>query len=527
MSERGGIAAERAGATGTRDYTGDPMVAGERSEGSRPSRLSAAGAFASRHALLLIVGLGGLLRFATLGVQGFWLDEEVTVNLIQQGPTDLLRSVEGGESNPAVYYLLAGGWERVFGSSEFGVRSLSALAGTATIPVIYAAAKSLGSRRAGLIAAGLAATSPLLIWYSQEARNYAVLAFLAALSFLFFVRALDDRGQRWLWGWALASALALATHYFSVFLILPELAWLLFRRRGSRVDTALAAGAIAVVGIALLPLLATQRGRGDWIDEYSLLERLWQVPEHFLVGLQVPWQVVPPIVAAAVAAVVLYAAVRTGRLSRRAIAIPASVFAAGLAMLLIAVAAGNDYILSRNLLELWAPFAVAIALLLAVPTLGRLGVATAVAICCVGVALAVWIPATPAAQRPDYDELAAELATADTDRLIVSQTSFSSPLVLYLDGTRPATDDELTTSELVVIEPRPTDNHAVGVCWWTSSCGGVDLEPPPPFEVPPGFTLERSGQTPSFDYSVYTAPAPIAIERPVEYFTPRVFVQEP
>ena len=78
-----------------------------------------------------------------------------------------------------------------------------------------------------------------------------------------------------------------------------------------------------------------------------------------------------------------------------------------------------------------------------------------------------------------------------------------------------------------MIEPRPTDNYAVGICWWIATCGGVDVEPPPPFEVPAGFTLERSGSTPSFDYSVYTAPAPIAIERPVEYFTPRVFVQEP
>ena len=60
------------------------------------------------------------------------------------------------------------------------------------------------------------------------------------------------------------------------------------------------------------------------------------------------------------------------------IAIPATVFAAGLAMLLIAVATGDDYVLSRNLLELWIPFAVAIALLLAAPAIGRLGTAVAV-----------------------------------------------------------------------------------------------------------------------------------------------------
>ena len=190
----------------------------------------------------------------------------------------------------------------MFGSSEFGIRSFSALVGTATIPVIYAAAKSLGSRRAGLIAAALAATSPLLIWYSQEARNYALLVFLAALSFLFFVRALDERGHRWLWGWALASALALATHYFAFFLIVPELAWLLLGAGAARGST---------------PALAARRDRGrrarpaaaarDPARPRRLDRRVrprstacWQVPEHFLVGLQVPWQALPPIVVAAV-----------------------------------------------------------------------------------------------------------------------------------------------------------------------------------------------------------------------------------
>jgi hypothetical protein len=65
------------------------------------------------------------------------------------------------------------------------------------------------------------------------------------------------------------------------------------------------------------------------------------------------------------------------------------------------------------------------------------------------------------------------------------------------------------------------------VCWWTSSCGGIDLEPPPRFEVPEGFTLERRGSTDSFDYELYTAPREIQIERPHEFFTVRVFVQSP
>ena len=70
------------------------------------------------------------------------------------------------------------------------MRSLSALAGTASIVVVYLAALALPlPRRSGLIAAAVVAVSPVLIWFSQDARAYALVFLLTALSFLFFARA--------------------------------------------------------------------------------------------------------------------------------------------------------------------------------------------------------------------------------------------------------------------------------------------------------------------------------------------------
>ncbi len=485
----------------------------------------------SRHALLLIVGLGAILRFATLDVQGFWLDEEATLNVIEghgsgEGLVDVLRSVQFSESNPPLYYVLLAGWDKLFGAGETGIRSLSALAGTAAIPLVYLAANALGTRRAALIAAAIAATSPMLIWYSQEARNYELLVFLGALSFLCFVRALhEENGHRWLFSWGLASALALTTHYFAFALIVPEAAWLLWRRRGPRLDTLFATGTIAAVGIALLPLLATQRGRGGWIDAYDFGGRLLQVPEHFLTGLVVPWTPIPLIALAAVAVAVAYGTYRAS--DRAPIALAFGVAFAGLGVLLIAVITGDDYILSRQLLGLWPPFAVGVALALGSAATARVGTGVATALCAAGISLAVWTAATPDAQRPDYRPLAAELEHADEQRLIVSQTTFSSPLVRYVPGLRVASDEELAASELIVIEQRPLDDYAVGLCWWIATCGGVDTEPPPRFEPPPGFRPVGGGSTHEFSYEVYRAERPTAIERPLEYLTPRVFVQPP
>src|SRR5215213_563414 len=124
----------------------------------------------SRHALALaaITAAGALLRFVTLGDQSFWGDEGVTALLVRMSFGDMLDTIPKSESTPPLYYAFAWLWTRAVGSSgEWGLRSLSAVAGTVTIPVVYAATAALVTRRAALVAAALTACSPLLVWYSQ------------------------------------------------------------------------------------------------------------------------------------------------------------------------------------------------------------------------------------------------------------------------------------------------------------------------------------------------------------------------
>ena len=176
---------------------------------------------------------GAVLRFATLDAQSFWLDELVTVSLLDRGLGDALAEVPRSEATPYAYYVVAWLWGQVFGLGEVGLRSLSALAGTATIPVAYGAGAALVSRRAGLVAAALVAANPFLVWYAQEARSYALFALAGAATVLAFGHALRGSG-RWLAAWAVLAALAVATHYFAVFLVAAEALWLLLRLRGAR-----------------------------------------------------------------------------------------------------------------------------------------------------------------------------------------------------------------------------------------------------------------------------------------------------
>ena len=115
---------------------------------------------------------GAVLRFATLDAQSYWLDELVTVSLLDRGFGDMLDGIRETEATPYLYYVLAWPWTHAFGLGEVGLRSLSALAGTIAVPVSYAAAAALCSRRVGLVVAALVAVHPFLVWYAQEARAY-------------------------------------------------------------------------------------------------------------------------------------------------------------------------------------------------------------------------------------------------------------------------------------------------------------------------------------------------------------------
>src|SRR3954447_17819311 len=193
-------------------------------------------------ALIGITAGAAALRFSTLGVQSFWHDEAVTAGrVLHPGLGATLREIPSSEAAPPLYYVLAWLWTKLFGISEVGLRSLSALFGTATVPVAYAIGARLVSRRTGLLAAAAVAVSPLLVWYSQEARAYALLVLTSALMIWFFAAALQEpERRRWLWWWAAASSLALLSHYFAAFVVIPEAAWLLWRVRKRSVLIAVA-----------------------------------------------------------------------------------------------------------------------------------------------------------------------------------------------------------------------------------------------------------------------------------------------
>ena len=411
--------------------------------------------------LAAIVAIGGAARFATLGLQSFDSGETVTAaRIIHPSYAATFHAYSTIERSGPLYYTLAWAWSHLFGLGEVGLRSLSAIFGTATIVVAYLIGRELVSRRTGLIAAGLAAAGPDLFWYSQEARSYPLFIFFTGLGVYFFVRALRRPSAGNLSGWALSSALALCTHYFAAFSIGPEALWLLVagRRHATGIRRpAIAVGVLGAVGFALLPLATHQEGSGraNSFKAIPVLERGATSLVKFMMGegpsTSGRWAAMPQtsralgLLALGVCAVAIAILLTSLRGERRSRAAAVAVLAGAAFTLPLALAlAGVDYIEPRNLLGSLLPLLALVAggLDLAGRRLadaranGSLRLAPAIALAAPFCVMLVLTTANPQLQRDNWRGLSKLVAQRGRVGVLLTQPpSAGKPLDYYL--TRP------------------------------------------------------------------------------------------
>ena len=134
--------------------------------------------------IICVTVLGTFLRFYHIGVKSLWIDEAFSFRSAQLPLSQIWGAQALVEPNPPLYYTLLKLWVLFFGESEAALRSLSAVIGILTIPLIYVLGRSLGNQQLGLIAALLLAISPINIQYSQEARGYTLLTLAITLVIL-------------------------------------------------------------------------------------------------------------------------------------------------------------------------------------------------------------------------------------------------------------------------------------------------------------------------------------------------------
>ena len=174
--------------------------------------------------------LGFALRIYNLDSQSLWFDEAYSYKMSVLGVTGILNAIIAeSENHPPVYYWLLYFWTSMFGYSEFSLRLLSAITGSLSIPLVYLFGKTIFNRRTGFLAALIMALSSYQIYYSQEARSYALMVLLALLSYYFFIGLFENYSFRRAVCYVLSSIILMYTHYLGGMIVIAQNAYYLTR----------------------------------------------------------------------------------------------------------------------------------------------------------------------------------------------------------------------------------------------------------------------------------------------------------
>jgi hypothetical protein len=454
--------------------------------------------------LALATLLAAVLRLPFLATQSLWFDETYTVHVVRAGSLgELWDRIGASESTPPLFYLLTWGWTKLAGSDgAAAVRTVSALAIVASVPVSYAALRRLAGRDAALASAWLLAVSPLLGWYALDARAYGLMVLTALLSVWAFTAALEAPTARRLGLWALAAALAIGTHWFAGFLVLAEALALLWLRRDAWRGTLLAGGGALVALLPLIGLLRDQTGddRAAFITEAGIADRTEQLVRQFGAGVNVPrtW-LETALLALALGGLALGVVLTTrrarGDAGARALLTLAAV---GLLVPLALAATGlYDRFNVRNVLYLW-PLAAA----LAAPALLRARALPLAALLALGVATSLWTQTGWRYANADWRTAIERVEDRDPGAPVVAITPLGTPVAaLYLDRS-PAATAQRSQRVWLVVEPARAAGHR-------------DLQPvdtPLVVQLLAAFPIHRETRVHGFRMIELTASAPVALD---------------
>lgn len=215
----------------------------------------------SRRQIALALAVAAALRLFRLDHQSLWVDEVFSWMSAEVGRpmtlSGLLEDVHG-----PLYSLLLHLWCGIAGDSEWALRLPSAVLGVALVGAIaWVAAVWLG-RETAVPAAWLAAGSPFLVWYAQEARNYTALMLFACVSSALLLGLRQRLDLRRGLGYVLAAAAGMLSNLSFALMAPVHLAWWL-GTPGARLRRL---GLAALAGVVLIAVASA------WVPQIA---RIW------------------------------------------------------------------------------------------------------------------------------------------------------------------------------------------------------------------------------------------------------------
>jgi mannosyltransferase len=198
--------------------------------------------------LLALTVLAAGLRFYRIDAQSLWYDEGISAFQLTRSFAEIVRA-SALDSHPPLYYWTLKAWSETIGSSELGLRSLSAVWGVLTVVLTWLIGRRLFGTLAASLAALLLAVAPLAVYYSQEVRMYSQVTALGLLAVYAY-----ERKTYWLY--AVSGIVTLYSQYLGIALLAAlNIHAVLWWRSQPRRDWLLWLAANAAIALAFLPWL--------------------------------------------------------------------------------------------------------------------------------------------------------------------------------------------------------------------------------------------------------------------------------
>jgi uncharacterized membrane protein len=218
--------------------------------------------------LICVIALAASVRLYGLDRQSLWYDEVSEETAFQRQFLNM-----GGKIplNPPLHLFFIYPVTKIFPGNDFALRMVPFTFGLISVPLLFLLGLKMFNERTGLIAAFLLAISPFHIWYSQEARMYALQWMLALISLIYFLRTLEQPRRGHYIGYILSTSAGLYTLQLTVFLLIIQALYILLFFRKYKTQFFKWVGAFGLIVVSYLPYI---------IFTVTSFERMKSFPKH-------------------------------------------------------------------------------------------------------------------------------------------------------------------------------------------------------------------------------------------------------
>ena len=168
---------------------------------------------------VLFIATAAILRIYHLSWQSLWNDEMFSIQISSLPLARIQSELLAQAHHPPLFFYLLHIANDLFGTNEWSLRIISAVAGALTVGGVFLIGDESFGMAPASFAAAVCCIAPFHLAYSQEGRPYALAALFCLLSLYCFWKAIRSGALFWMLWYAITALALLYTHHWGLFFV--------------------------------------------------------------------------------------------------------------------------------------------------------------------------------------------------------------------------------------------------------------------------------------------------------------------